>query len=29
MKSISDEDGYIQITIPSGVYEIESLNNKN
>ena len=28
MKSISDEDGYIQITIPPGAYEIESLNNE-
>ena len=28
MKSISDEDGYIQITIPPGAYEIESLNKE-
>ena len=28
LKSITDEDGYIQITIPPGAYEIESLNNK-
>ena len=28
MKSISDEDGYIQISIPPGAYEIESLNNE-
>ena len=28
MKSISDEDGYIQITIPPGAYEIGSLNNE-
>ena len=28
MKSITDEDGYIQITVPSGAYEIESLNNE-
>ena len=27
-KSISDEDGFIQITIPPGAYEIESLNNE-
>ena len=27
-KSISDEDGFVQITIPSGAYEIESLNNE-
>ena len=27
-KSITDEDGYIQITIPPGAYEIESLNNE-
>ena len=27
-KSITDEDGYIQITISLGVYEIESLNNE-
>ena len=28
MKSISDDDGYIQITIPPGAYEIESLKNE-
>ena len=28
-KSISDEDGFVQITIPPGSYEIESLNNDN
>ena len=28
MKSISDEDGFIQITIPPVAYEIESLNNE-
>ena len=27
MKSISDEDGYIQISTHPGAYEIESLNN--
>ena len=27
-KSISDEDGFVQITIPPGAYEIESLNNE-
>ena len=27
-KSISDEDGYIQITIPPGAYEIGSLNKE-
>ena len=27
-KSISDEEGFIQITIPRGAYEIESLNNE-
>ena len=27
-KSISDEDGFDQITIPPGAYEIESLNNE-
>ena len=26
LKSYTDEDGYIQITIPPGAYEIESLN---
>ena len=26
MKSISDEDGFIQITILPGAYQIESLN---
>ena len=28
MKSITDEDGFIQFIIPPGVYEIESLNNE-
>ena len=28
IKSITDEDGYIQITIPPGAYEIEALNNE-
>ena len=28
LKSITDEDGYIQITIPPGAYEIETLNNE-
>ena len=28
MKSITDEDGFIQITIPPGAYEIESLNKE-
>ena len=28
IKSITDEDGYIQISIPQGAYEIESLNNE-
>ena len=28
-KTISDDDGFIKITIPSGAYEIESLNNEN
>ena len=28
IKSITDKDGYIQITIPPGAYEIESLNNE-
>ena len=27
-KSYTDEAGFIQITIPPGAYEIESLNNK-
>ena len=27
-KSITDKDGYIILTIPPGVYEIESLNNE-
>ena len=27
-KSISDEDGFIQIFIPPGAYERESLNNE-
>ena len=29
MKSITDEDGYIQITIPPSAYEIESLYEKS
>ena len=28
IKSITDKDGYTIITIPSGAYEIESLNNE-
>ena len=28
MKSITDEDGFFQITITPGAYEIESLNNE-
>ena len=28
IKSITDKDGYIQITIPLGAYEIESLNRE-
>ena len=28
VKSITDEDGFIEITIPPGAYEIESLNNE-
>ena len=28
IKSITDEDGYIQITIPPGAYEIEGLKNE-
>ena len=28
IKSLSDEDGFIQITIPPGAYEIKSLNNE-
>ena len=27
-KKITDEDGFVQITIPPGAYEIESLNNE-
>ena len=27
-KTITDEDGFIQITIPRGAYDIESLNNE-
>ena len=27
-KTITDEDGFIQITIPPGAYKIESLNNE-
>ena len=26
--SITDDDGFIQITIPAGAYEIEALDNK-
>ena len=29
LKSITDDDGYIQISIPPGTYEIESLNKLN
>ena len=28
IKSITDRDGYIQITIPPGAYELENLNNE-
>ena len=28
MKSITDEDGFVQITIPLGAYEIEALDNE-
>ena len=28
IKSITDKDGFIQITIPPGAYELESLNNE-
>ena len=28
MKSITDEDGFVQITIPPGAYKIEILNNE-
>ena len=28
IKSITDEDGFLQITIPPGAYEIECLNNE-
>ena len=28
MKSITDEDGFIQIIIPPGAYEIESLDKE-
>ena len=28
LKTIADEDGYIQLTIPPGAYEIESLHNE-
>ena len=28
MKSITDEDGFIQITLPPSAYEVESLNNE-
>ena len=27
-KTITDEDGFVQITIPPGAYEIESLNDE-
>ena len=27
-KTISDDDGFVQITIPAGAYEIEALNNE-
>ena len=27
-KTISDEDGFVQITIPPGAYEIESMNDE-
>ena len=27
-KSVSDKDGFLQITIPPGAFEIESLNNE-
>ena len=27
-KTISDKDGFVQITIPPGAYEVESLNNE-
>ena len=27
-KTISDDDGFVQITIPPGAYEIEALNNE-
>ena len=29
IKSFTDEDGFIQITLPLGAYEIESLNIEN
>ena len=28
MKSITDDEGFIQISITPGAYEIESLNNE-
>ena len=28
MKSFSDADGFVQITIPPGAYEIKNLNNE-
>ena len=28
LKSVTDKDGYIQITIPPGAYELENLNNE-
>ena len=27
-KTITDEDGFVQITIPPGAYKIEALNNE-
>ena len=27
-KTVSDEDGFVQITIPPGAYQIESLNDE-
>ena len=27
-KTISDDDGFVQITIPPGAYEIEALNSE-
>ena len=28
IKSVTDKDGYIQLTIPPGAYELENLNNE-